>query len=212
MLKVGENVAAVGNRTPAAPSSGTTGTGRRSARPRYVEVPAAFVELKPGQAADEPELLAFCRREIELQGAAPRALRQRGSVDEQDPEVPGCAAIDRRAASGLTRYRYRSARAARGVPLTCFIATLRIKKGREAEFERLQRELSELTRAGARYTRVRASSGTAPTARCSSSMRVSRMRRHFSCTSRRRFISATVPPIIDCVDGEMDLQFFDWIG
>ena len=29
--------------------------------------------------------------------------------------------------------------------MTCFIATLRIKKGREAEFERLQRELSELT-------------------------------------------------------------------
>ena len=31
--------------------------------------------------------------------------------------------------------------------MTCFIATLRIKKGREAEFERLQRELSELTHA-----------------------------------------------------------------
>ena len=31
--------------------------------------------------------------------------------------------------------------------MTCFIATLRIKPGHEAEFERLQRELSELTHA-----------------------------------------------------------------
>ncbi len=31
---------------------------------RYVEVPAAFVELKPGQAAAEPELVEHCRREI----------------------------------------------------------------------------------------------------------------------------------------------------
>jgi fatty-acyl-CoA synthase len=32
--------------------------------PRYVEVPAAFVELKPGQTVDEQELLAHCRHEI----------------------------------------------------------------------------------------------------------------------------------------------------
>jgi acyl-CoA synthetase (AMP-forming)/AMP-acid ligase II len=32
--------------------------------PRYVEVPAAFVELKPGQSAGEQELIEHCRREI----------------------------------------------------------------------------------------------------------------------------------------------------
>ena len=42
--------------------------------------------------------------------------------------------------------------------MVAFIATLKIKAGREAEFERL------------------------------------------------------VPPILDCVDGEMDLQFFDRVG
>ena len=32
--------------------------------PKYVEVPAAFVELKPGQSATETELIDFCRKEI----------------------------------------------------------------------------------------------------------------------------------------------------
>jgi acyl-CoA synthetase (AMP-forming)/AMP-acid ligase II len=31
---------------------------------KYVEVPAAFVELKPGENATERELVDFCRREI----------------------------------------------------------------------------------------------------------------------------------------------------
>ena len=66
MLKVGgENVAAAEieaclQRHPAVRLAQVVGLPDR----RYVEVPAAFVELKPGQAADEPELLAFCRREI----------------------------------------------------------------------------------------------------------------------------------------------------
>ena len=32
--------------------------------PKYVEVPAAFVELKPGEGATEQELIDFCRKEI----------------------------------------------------------------------------------------------------------------------------------------------------
>jgi len=66
MLKVGgENVAAAEieaclQRHPAVRLAQVVGL----PDPRYVEVPAAFVELKPGQTADEPELLAFCRREI----------------------------------------------------------------------------------------------------------------------------------------------------
>jgi acyl-CoA synthetase (AMP-forming)/AMP-acid ligase II len=76
MLKVGgENVAAAEieaclQRHPAVRLAQVVGL----PDPRYVEVPAAFVELKPGQAADEPELLAYCRREI-ASFKVPRHLR-----------------------------------------------------------------------------------------------------------------------------------------
>jgi len=76
MLKVGgENVAAAEieaclQRHPAVRLAQVVGLPDA----RYVEVPAAFVELKPGQAADEPELLAYCRREI-ASFKVPRHLR-----------------------------------------------------------------------------------------------------------------------------------------
>jgi acyl-CoA synthetase (AMP-forming)/AMP-acid ligase II len=66
MLKVGgENVAAAEieaclQRHPAVRLAQVVGL----PDPRYVEVPAAFVELKPGQAVDEAALVAYCRREI----------------------------------------------------------------------------------------------------------------------------------------------------
>ena len=31
---------------------------------KYVEVPAAFVELKPGSSASEADLVSFCKREV----------------------------------------------------------------------------------------------------------------------------------------------------
>jgi fatty-acyl-CoA synthase len=66
MLKVGgENVAAAEieallTRHPAVKLAQVVGV----PDPKYVEVPAAFVELFPGQQAGEQELIAFCRREI----------------------------------------------------------------------------------------------------------------------------------------------------
>jgi acyl-CoA synthetase (AMP-forming)/AMP-acid ligase II len=66
MLKVGgENVAAAEieaclQRHPAVKLAQIVGL----PDPRYVEIPAAFVELKPGQAAVEQELIEHCRREI----------------------------------------------------------------------------------------------------------------------------------------------------
>jgi fatty-acyl-CoA synthase len=66
MLKVGgENVAAAEiegllGRHPAVKLAQVVGI----PDPRYVEVPAAFVELKPGEKASERELIEFCRREI----------------------------------------------------------------------------------------------------------------------------------------------------
>lgn len=41
---------------------------------KYVEVPAAFVELKPGQRASERELIEFCKREI-ASFKVPRVVR-----------------------------------------------------------------------------------------------------------------------------------------
>jgi acyl-CoA synthetase (AMP-forming)/AMP-acid ligase II len=66
MLKVGgENVAAAEieaclQRHPAVKLAQIVGLPDA----RYVEVPAAFVELKPGHAAVEQELIEHCRREI----------------------------------------------------------------------------------------------------------------------------------------------------
>ncbi len=66
MLKVGgENVAAAEieahlQRHPAVKLAQVVGIPDA----KYVEVPAAFVELRPGQQASEDELIGFCRRDI----------------------------------------------------------------------------------------------------------------------------------------------------
>lgn len=93
---------------------------------------------------------------------------------------------------------------------TTFIATLVIKPGLEAEFEHLQRELSEAShreepdlmvydvirhRTKARtyvvYGRWRTDEA---------------FQKHMSSPFHERL----VPPILACVEGEMDLQMFDW--
>jgi fatty-acyl-CoA synthase/long-chain acyl-CoA synthetase len=76
MLKVGgENVAAAEiesllGRHPAVKLAQVAGI----PDPKYVEVPAAFVELKPGAQATEAELVEFCRREIST-FKVPRVVR-----------------------------------------------------------------------------------------------------------------------------------------
>ena len=76
MLKVGgENVAAAEieaqlQRHPAVKLAQVVGIPDA----KYVEVPAAFVELRPDQAASEAELIEFCRREI-ASFKVPRHLR-----------------------------------------------------------------------------------------------------------------------------------------
>lgn len=96
--------------------------------------------------------------------------------------------------------------------MTCFIATLKIKPGREAEFERLQRELSQLTHAHEPEVHV---------------YDVLRHREHknvyivsarfaseavFQAHMKIDFHERLVPPILDCVEGSMDLQFYDHVG
>jgi quinol monooxygenase YgiN len=96
--------------------------------------------------------------------------------------------------------------------MTCFIATLKIKPGREAEFERLQTELSQLTHAQEPGVRVydvirhrEKRNVYVVTARFDSEAA-------FQAHMKISFHERLVPPILDCVDGQMDLQFYDWIA
>lgn len=96
--------------------------------------------------------------------------------------------------------------------MTCFIATLKIKPGHEAEFERLQRELSELTHGSEPDTivydilRSRASPDTYVV--------YGRFRDEaaFQYHQQTPFHDRLVPPILATVSGEMDLKFYDWVG
>lgn len=96
--------------------------------------------------------------------------------------------------------------------MVTFIATLNIKPGREADFERLQTELSEIAHAREPgllvYDVIRHASVTrryVVYARFEN-------REAFEWHQAADFHERLVPPILDCVEGEMDLQFFDWVG
>jgi len=96
--------------------------------------------------------------------------------------------------------------------LVTFIATLKIKAGREAEFERLQSELSDLAHAEEPglivydVIRHRAAARTYVVyARFAD-------QQAFEFHQAADFHERLVPPILDCVEGEMDLQFFDRVG
>lgn len=93
---------------------------------------------------------------------------------------------------------------------TTFIATMKIKPGMEAQFERLQKELSEDGHA------------TEPDLRVYDVLKHRTQERTYVVYARFKDEAAfnlhmatpahdrLVPPILACVDGEMDLQFFDW--
>lgn len=93
-----------------------------------------------------------------------------------------------------------------------FIATLKIKPGHEAEFERLQRELSELTHAQEPDTIVYdiLRSRDAP----DTYVVYGRFRDEaaFQLHQTTPFHDRLVPPILATVSGEMDLKFYDWVG
>ncbi len=93
-----------------------------------------------------------------------------------------------------------------------FIATLVVKPGKEAEFERLQTELSELTHRHEPDTLVY------------DVIRHQEKPRTYICYARFKdqaafelhqgtdFHQRLVPPILDCLAEEMDLQFYDFIA
>ena len=93
---------------------------------------------------------------------------------------------------------------------TTFIATLKVKEGRESEFERLQKELSELTHDGEPGTLVYdviKSRGKPRTYVVYGRFKdEAAFQVHQASPSHERL----VPPIMNCIEGEMDLQLLDW--
>lgn len=95
---------------------------------------------------------------------------------------------------------------------TTFIATLIVKPGMESRFESLQRELSELTHAGEPDTVVY--DVIRHRTRPSTYIVYGRFRdeQAFKTHQASPFHDRLVPPILESLAQEMDLQFFDWIA
>jgi quinol monooxygenase YgiN len=96
--------------------------------------------------------------------------------------------------------------------MTVFIATLRIKPGQEAEFERLQRELSDLTHANEPDTLVYdivRSRDTPGSYLVYARFKNEAAFQHHQATP---FHDRLVPPILATVAGDMDLKFFDFVA
>ena len=93
---------------------------------------------------------------------------------------------------------------------TTFIATLVIKKGCEVEFERLQKELSELTHASEPGTLVYDVIKHRNKPRTYVVYGRFKDEVAFQAHQTSPFHDRLVPPIMACVEGDMDLQMWDW--
>jgi len=95
---------------------------------------------------------------------------------------------------------------------TTFIAKLVVKPGMEATFEKLQRELSQLTHAQEPDTLVY--DVIKHRTERSTYVVYGRFRTEaaFQKHQTMPFHERLVPPILECVAQDMDLQFFDWIA
>ncbi|HKJ18650.1 MAG TPA: antibiotic biosynthesis monooxygenase [Xanthomonadales bacterium] len=93
-----------------------------------------------------------------------------------------------------------------------FIATLNVAAGKEADFERLQTELSKISHEKEPgllvYDVIR------HTEKPGVYVVYARFRdkEAFDFHQEADFHHRLVPPILECVEGEMDLQFFDWVA
>jgi quinol monooxygenase YgiN len=93
---------------------------------------------------------------------------------------------------------------------TTFIATLAIKHGKETEFERLQKELSELTHANEPDTLVYDVIKSRGKPRTYVVYGRFKNEAAFQAHQTSPFHDRLVPPIMACVEGEMDVQLCDW--
>ena len=93
-----------------------------------------------------------------------------------------------------------------------FIATMKVAEGRETDFERLQAELSEI--AHAREPGLLVYDVIRHTENPRTYVVYARFKDQeaFDFHQQADFHQRLVPPILDCVEGEMDLQFFEWVG
>ena len=96
--------------------------------------------------------------------------------------------------------------------MTTFIATMKVAAGREAEFEAVCAELSEVSHREepglVSYDIIRKRDDP------STYVFYARFKDEdaFNFHQEADFHLRLVPPILDCVEGEMDLQFFDWVA
>jgi quinol monooxygenase YgiN len=96
--------------------------------------------------------------------------------------------------------------------MTAFIATMTVAEDKAEEFERLVAELSELAHRNEpgliAYDVLRHAE------RASTYVFYARFkdRDAFEFHQQADFHQRLVPPILDCIEGEMDLQFFDWVA
>jgi quinol monooxygenase YgiN len=93
---------------------------------------------------------------------------------------------------------------------TTFIATLGIKQGKETEFERLQKELSELTHANEPGTLVYDVIKSRDQPRTYVVYARFKDEAAFQTHQASPFHDRLVPPIMACVEGDMDLKMLDW--
>ena len=93
---------------------------------------------------------------------------------------------------------------------TTFIATVVVRAGKEAEFEDLQRELSALTHANERGTRVYDVLKSASKPRTYVVYGRFEDAAAFEAHQASGFHERLVPPIMACVEGEMDLHMLEW--
>ena len=96
--------------------------------------------------------------------------------------------------------------------MVVFIATLQVAAGKEEDFERLQTELSEISHAREPGLLVYDVIRHAEKKRTYVVYARFRDKEAFEFHQDAGFHHRLVPPILECVEGKMDLQFFDWIG
>ena len=96
--------------------------------------------------------------------------------------------------------------------MVAFIATLLVAAGRETEFERLQTELSEIAHREEDGLLVYDVIRHRDKPRTYVVFARFKDQAAFELHQQADFHERLVPPILACVEGEMDLQFYHWVG
>lgn len=96
--------------------------------------------------------------------------------------------------------------------MSTFIARLVVKAGKEADFERLQRELSQLTHEQEPDTYVYDVLRHREVARTYIVYARFKNEAAFQYHQTTPFHERLVPPIVECLEKPFDIEFFDHVG